>query len=221
MTYLEFLTTNRQELVSGVLVTLEVYGCSIVLGTVLSVVLAFMKLSPVRMIRYVSFAYVEIFRSTPLMIQLFWLYYVLPLLGFSFAAGLVGVLSLGSNMGAYGSEAVIGALRAVPRGQYEISIALSMSPFKRMTRIIFPQAMRLFLPTWGNLLVEYLKYSSLVSLIAIPDLMYQVKSINGLTMQSAQAFGTALVLYYVLSRLIIIPLFNMFEKMWAKRMGVA
>lgn len=221
MTYLEFLTTNRQELVSGVLVTLEVYGCSIVLGTVLSVVLAFMKLSPVRMIRYVSFAYVEIFRSTPLMIQLFWLYYVLPLLGFSFAAGLVGVLSLGSNMGAYGSEAVIGALRAVPRGQYEISIALSMSPLKRMTRIIFPQAMRLFLPTWGNLLVEYLKYSSLVSLIAIPDLMYQVKSINGLTMQSAQAFGTALVLYYVLSRLIIIPLFNMFEKMWAKRMGVA
>ncbi len=220
MTYLEFLTTNRQDLVSGVLVTLEVYGCSIVLGTVLSVALAFMKLSPVRVIRYVSVAYVEVFRSTPLMIQLFWLYYVLPLLGLSFAAGLVGVLSLGSNMGAYGSEAVIGALRAVPRGQYEISVALNLSPLKRMTRIIFPQAMRLFLPTWGNLLVEYLKYSSLVSLIAIPDLMYQVKSINGLTMQSAQAFGTALILYYVLSRLIIIPLFNMFEKMWAKRMGI-
>ncbi|WP_250527346.1 ectoine/hydroxyectoine ABC transporter permease subunit EhuC [Caballeronia sp. GAWG2-1] len=214
------MTTNRQDLVSGVLVTLEVYGCSIVLGTVLSVALAFMKLSPVRVIRYVSVAYVEVFRSTPLMIQLFWLYYVLPLLGLSFAAGLVGVLSLGSNMGAYGSEAVIGALRAVPRGQYEISVALNLSPLKRMTRIIFPQAMRLFLPTWGNLLVEYLKYSSLVSLIAIPDLMYQVKSINGLTMQSAQAFGTALILYYVLSRLIIIPLFNMFEKMWAKRMGI-
>lgn len=221
MAYIDFLTKYRLELVDGVLTTLQIYVSAISLGTALAVVLALSRLSRVKIIRAVAIAYVELFRCTPLMIQLFWLFYVLPLLGYSFSAGVVGILSLGSNMGAYGSEAVIGALRAVPRGQYETSVALNFSPFKRMVRIIFPQAMRLFLPTWGNLLVEYLKYSSLVSLIAIPDLMYQVKSINGLTMASAYAFGTALIVYYILSRLVIIPLFNIFERNWSKRWGTA
>jgi polar amino acid transport system permease protein len=221
MSYLEFLSNNQSGLLSGILVTLKVYGMAVLLGSVLSVVLALLRMSPSVLIRTVAMTYVELFRSTPLMIQLFWLYFVMPLLGFSFSAEFAGVLCLGSNMGAYGSEAVKGAIKAVPWGQYEISIALNLSPYKRMTRIILPQAMRLFLPTWGNLLVEYLKYSSLVSLIAIPDLMYQVKNINNITMASAQAFGTALLIYYVLSRLIIIPLFNALEKAWTKRMGMA
>lgn len=220
MSYVEFLSQNGVDLWKGTLVTLEVYGASVLVGSALSVILALARMSPFFIIRVIATFYVELFRSSPLMIQLFWLYYVMPLLGYSFSAEFAGVLCLGSNMGAYGSEAVKGAIQAVPRGQFEVSVALSLSPYKRMTRIILPQAMRLFLPTWGNLLVEYLKYSSLVSLIAIPDLMYQVKNINNLTLASAQSFGTALLIYYVLSRLIIIPLFNRLETLWTKRLGM-
>lgn len=220
MSYVEFLSQNGADLVKGTMVTLKVYGWSILLGSALSVTLALLRMSPFFIIRVFAMSYIELFRSSPLMIQLFWLYYVMPLLGYSFSAEFAGILCLGSNMGAYGSEAVKGAIQAVPRGQFEVSVALNLSPYKRMTRVILPQGMRLFLPTWGNLLVEYLKYSSLVSLIAIPDLMYQVKNINNLTLASAQAFGTALIIYYVLSRLIIIPLFNCLERAWTKRLGM-
>jgi polar amino acid transport system permease protein len=110
---------------------------------------------------------------------------------------------------------------SVPRGQWEAALALNMSSSKRMLRIILPQAIRIMLPPWGNLLIELLKGTALVSLISVADLMFVAKQINGSTFLSAQAFGTALVIYYVLARFMITPFMRWLELVMARKVGRA
>lgn len=113
---------------------------------------------------------IEFFRGTSLFIQLFWLFFALPQLGIRFEPLLVGVLALGLNYGAYGSEVVRGSLNAVPREQWEAATALSFSPWQRMRRIIWPQAVVLMLPAFNNLLIQLLKGTPLVITISLVDL---------------------------------------------------
>lgn len=102
--------------------------------------------------------YVEIFRGTSLLIQLFWIYFALPMvLDIRMSAMTAAILALGLNYGAYGSEVVRSSILAIPKGQIEASIALNMTPFQRMRRIIFPQAWTMMLPGFGNLQIELLK----------------------------------------------------------------
>ena len=88
-----------------------------------------------------------------------------------------------------------------------------------MRRIIFPQAILIMIPQWGNLFIELLKATALVSLISVADLMFQAKQINASTFLSAQAFGTALVIYYIMARLIVTPIMRWFEEYMARQMG--
>ena len=220
MGYFEFLHKFWPSFVDGTATTLKVYSLAMVVGVAVAFIAALMRLSPYFLVRAVSTVYVEGFRGTSLLVQMFWLYYVLPLLGFQLDKYVTGILVLGLNMASYGSEVVRGAIQSVPRGQYEASVALNLSPMRRMKRIILPQAFLLMLPGWGNLFVEYLKYSSLVSLITITDLMFRAKQINDLTFKGTEAFGTAALIYYLLSRVIIIPGMRMFEKFWARRIGM-
>ena len=96
-----------------------------------------------------------------------------------------------------------------------------MSPLTRMRRIIFPQAILVMLPPWGNLLIELLKATALVALISVSDLMFEAKQINGSTFLSIEAFGTALIIYYVMARLFISPSMRWFERAMARKMGRA
>lgn len=116
---------------------------------------------------------------------------------------------------------VRGAIQAAPRGQYEAALALNMSPARRMRRIILPQAFVIMLPPWGNLIIELLKGTALVALISVADLMFQAKQINGTTFLSIEAFGTALVIYYVMARLVVTPSMRWLERSAARRMGRA
>lgn len=220
LAYIEFLQNYWPAFVNGTKTTLLVYSLSIVLGVCVALISALMRMSRILPLRILGIAYVEIFRGTSLMVQLFWLYFVLPLMGIQLDKYLTGILVLGLNMGSYGSEVVRGAIQSVPRGQWEAAVALNLSPLHRMRRIILPQALLLMLPPWGNLFVEYLKYSSLVSLITITDLMFRAKQINDLTFRGLEAFGTACLIYYLLSRLIIIPFIRWFEKYWTTKIGV-
>jgi polar amino acid transport system permease protein len=165
--------------------------------------------------------YIEIFRGTSLLVQLFWIFYVLPLFGITLDKFTAGFLSVGLNVGSYGAEIVRGAIQAVPKGQWEAAYALSMSPAKRMRRIILPQALVLMLPPWGNLLIELLKGTALVALISVADLMFQTRQINASTFLSAQAFGTALIIYYILARFLITPFMRWLERVMARRLGRA
>ncbi len=178
-----------------------------------------MKLSDNAVVRGTATTYIEFFRGTSLLVQLFWIFFVLPLFGITLEKFTAGVLSVGLNMGAYGAELVRGGIQSVPRGQYEAAVALNMSPLTRMRRIIFPQALLNMLPAWGNLLIELLKATALVSLISVSDLMFEARQINASVLLSAQAFGTAILVYYVLARMVVTPSIRTLERFLARKQG--
>ncbi|BCH05278.1 ectoine/hydroxyectoine ABC transporter permease subunit EhuC (plasmid) [Mesorhizobium sp. 131-2-5] len=221
MSYFEFLVAHGELLLSGTLVTAMLAAVSIALAIVLALAAGLMRLAPVGLVRWVATVYIEFFRGTSLLVQLYWIFFVLPLFGFTldkFTAGFIGV---GMNLGAYGAELVRGAILSVPRGQWEAALAINMSPLNRMRRVILPQALVIMLPPWGNLLIELLKATALVSLISVADLTFQAKQINATTFMSAKAFGTALIIYYVMARFIITPLMRWLERSMARKLGTA
>lgn len=221
MSYLEFLATYGGRFVDGAIVTAEQTGLAIVVAVSIAVLMGLMRLAPNLLVRASATVYIEIFRGTSLLVQLFWIFFVLPLFGLPLEKFTAGFIAVGMNLGAYGAEVVRGAIQAVPTGQYEAALALNMTPMTRMRRIIFPQALLLMLPPWGNLLIELLKGTALVALISVADLMFEAKQINGSTFLSIEAFGTALVIYYIFGRLIISPAMRWFEQVLTRKMGRA
>jgi polar amino acid transport system permease protein len=221
MSIWEFLETYGGLILSGTWVTIIQFLLATVVAIAVALAAGLGKLSRNRLIRGTAITYIEIFRGTSLLVQLFWIFYVLPLFGITLDKFTAGFLSVGLNVGSYGAEIVRGAIQAVPKGQWEAAYALSMSPAKRMRRIILPQALVLMLPPWGNLLIELLKGTALVALISVADLMFQTRQINASTFLSAQAFGTALIIYYILARFLITPFMRWLERVMARRLGRA
>src|SRR3546814_9872146 len=115
-----------------------------------------------RPLRWLAISYIELFRGTSALVQLFWLFFVLPHFGLTLPPLTVAVVALGLNVGAYGAEVVRGAIDAVPRGQWEATIALNMSRIEALRRVILPQAVVAMSPPWGNLFNETLKATALV-----------------------------------------------------------
>ncbi|MBI1218142.1 MAG: ectoine/hydroxyectoine ABC transporter permease subunit EhuC [Rhodobacteraceae bacterium] len=221
MTIWDFLETYGARIASGTLVTCAQFGLAAIIAIVVALIAGLGKLSHNGLIRGVSVIYIEIFRGTSLLVQLYWIFFVLPLFGITLPKFAAGFISVGLNVGSYGAELVRGAIQSVPKGQWEAAYALSMSPARRMRRIILPQALGLMLPPWGNLLIELLKGTALVSLISVTDLMFQAKQINASTYLSAQSFGAALVVYYILARFLITPFMRRMERVMARRLGRA
>lgn len=187
-------------LYQGAVTTLKVTVLSMGVAFLLSFLAGFARLSRRKSIRLVSSVYVEVFRGTSLIVQLFWLFYALPLLGIELTALAAGVAALGLNYGAYGSEVVRSAILAVPKGQTEASIALNMSPMLRMRRVILPQAMVIMLPAFSNLAIELLKGTSLVSLITMADLTYQGMILRTFdASRTFEIFGLILLMYFVMA----------------------
>lgn len=189
-------------LINGTVVTIQIAVLSMFFATVISVVLGLLRMIRFLPVRWLIRAYVEFFRGTSLLVQLFWMYYVLPHFGVFLDPFVVGVLGISLNLGAYGGEAVRGAILAVPKTQYEATIALNMSPFQRMRRIILPQAFVILLPPWGNMLIETLKVTSVVSLIAISDLTFEAYQLNALTFRTIEIFLIVLVIYFLLAQVV-------------------
>ncbi len=177
-----------------------------VLGTALALVAAFAaglgRLSRWFLLRAVATAYIEFFRGTSIFVQLFWAYFVLPLFGLPLSPLQAGVLALGLNVGAYGAEVVRGAIQAVPRDQYEASIALNLKAWQRLRYVILPQAFVIMLPTFGNNAIELLKGTAVVSLISLTDMTFQAQVVRAQTGNTLIPFATILVLYFVLATII-------------------
>lgn len=148
-------------------VLLTVLGALLML--VVAVVLGFAARSQRLWLRGAARTVIEFFRGTSLLVQLVWFFYALPQLGLRLEPLLVGVLALGLNYGAYGSEVVRGSLNAVPRSQWEAATALNLSPWQRMRRVIWPQAVVLMLPPFNNLLIQLLKGTPLVITITLVE----------------------------------------------------
>ena len=221
MSIWEYLQIYGARLASGTAITCAQFVLAALIAIVVALLAGLGKLSQNWLIRGISVVYIEIFRGTSLLVQLYWIFFVLPLFGITLPKFVAGFVSVGLNVGSYGAELVRGAIQSVPKGQWEAAYALSMSPAKRMRRIILPQAIGIMLPPWGNLLIELLKGTALVSLISVADLMFQARQINASTFLSAQSFGIALVIYYILARFFITPFMRRMERAMARRLGKA
>ncbi len=221
MPYFEFLETHGGRLLDGALVTLTQFVLATIVAVVVALTFGLMRLSPNAAVKSVATVYIEIFRGTSLLVQLFWIFFVLPLFGITLDKFTAGFVAVGMNMGAYGAELVRGAVLAVPTGQWEAAKAINMTPVQRMRRIILPQAFVIMLPSWGNLVIEILKGTALVALISVTDLMFEVRQINISTFLSVQSFGTALIIYYVFARFLVTPFMRYFERAMARKIGRA
>ena len=219
MNFFDFSITYGPKFSSAAITTAQVFVYSALLAVIISIIFGIMRLSKNIIIQVLATIYIEFYRGTSLIIQMFWIYYVLPLFGLPLPALLAGVLALGMNFGAYGAEVLRAGILAVPKGQWEGAHALNFSKAKRMRRIIIPQIYPIILPPASNLAVELLKGTALVSLITLVDLMFVAKQINMLTWLSAQSFGLALLIYFVMARFILVPFLRWLEVLAAKKVG--
>ena len=219
MGYIEFLSEHGATLLLGTVMTLKVLVCSIILYVIISMIFGLMRLSKNPIIQGTATIYIEFFRGTSLLVQLFWVYYVLPFFGISLEAFTAGVVALGLNFGAYGAEIVRGGILSVPKGQWEAAFALNFSPSKRMKNIIIPQIFPIILPPAANLTVELLKATALVALVTVVDLTFEARQINSITWLSVQCFGTALLIYYFISRFALVPFLRWLELLAARKVG--
>lgn len=185
-------------LLKGIQITVIVLILSAILGYFIAIVAGLCRLSRFWIIRTFTAFYVEVFRGTSLIVQLFWLYYALPMLfGFNVGSNLVaGVLAISLNYGAYMSEIVRGSIVAVDKGQTEASVALNMTRFQRMRLVIFPQAFRMMLPEFGNYLIQMLKATSLVSLIGMHDILYHGNLIRSSNLSMAPTVYILVLIFY-------------------------
>lgn len=188
-------------LLNGTKVTVEVAGWSILLGLVLSFIGGVASLSRFRLARIAARIFIELFRGIAAVILLFWAAFALPLvIGINLTPLQAGVLALGTNMGAYGSEIVRAAIQAVPAGQSEASVALSLTAWQRLRYVTVPQAVRVMLPPFGNLMIELLKGTALVSLITLSDVLDHAQKIRTNDINKSPAvFAAVLIVYFVLS----------------------
>lgn len=186
-------------ILAGLEITLKVTLGGIALAIVMSFAAGLMKLSRLFFLRWIAIAYIEVFRGTSALVQLFWFFYVLPFMGFDLSALAAGILVLGLNAGSYGAEVVRGAIQAVPKGQYEAATALNLGHYRVLWRIIIPQAIPSMLPPFGNIFIELLKNTALVALITLADLTYEARMVWEETSRSFEVFALLLFVYFALA----------------------
>ncbi|MGD8824231.1 MAG: ectoine/hydroxyectoine ABC transporter permease subunit EhuC [Myxococcales bacterium] len=186
-------------LLKGLQVTLIVTAGGAVVASLAAFAAGLARLSRHLWVRFAALVYIDVFRGTSALVQLFWAYFALPLLGVKLDPMTVGIVVLGLNIGAYGAEVVRGAIQAVPVGQREAAIALNFSGRQTMWRIVLPQAALSMLPPFGNLLIELLKSTALVSLITLSDLTFEAQLLRSATLRSAEIFTLVLIIYFLVA----------------------
>lgn len=189
-----------QALLHGTLITAEITACALLLGCVLGLLVGIGRLNPARRWVYVPCtAYVAVIRGTPLLVQLFILFFGLPHFGILLPAFLCGVLGMGVYSGAYVSEIVRGAIQSIDRGQTLAARSLGMTPAVAMRQIVLPQAVVRMIPPLGNEFIALIKNSALVSLLTIHDVMHEGQKIISVSYRSIEVYLAIAVVYFVLT----------------------
>ncbi len=200
-------------ILEGLRKTVELTVIAMAIGVLLGVLLAVMRLSPNKLVAGASWLYIWFFRGTPVLVQIFFWYYIAALypmidLGIPFGPALIhinantsitpftaGILALGLNEGAYMSEIVRAGIISVEEGQADAARSLGMTRLQTMRRIVLPQAMRVIIPPTGNETISMLKTTSLVSAIAVPELLYSVDAIYSVNFKTIPLLIDASIWY--------------------------
>ena len=216
---MEQLSNLLPPLLQGAWVTLYLALCSTLLGGVLAFAAGIGKLSRFWPLRVLSTVYSEIFRGIPLLVTMFWIFFALPLIGLSLPPVTAGILALGLNIGSYGAEVVRGAIVSVPTGQNEAATALNFTRRYTLWNITLPQALVEMMPPFGNLAIQNVKDTALVSLITLSDLTFRAQAVRNLTLDSVPVYTLTLLIYFVIA-MILSGLMRGLERLIAARVGV-
>lgn len=201
-----------ERLLTGARVTVEVTFLAAVLGTAIGLIGGIAALSRYRLVRALVRIYVEVFRGVSALILLFWAAFALPqLLDVNLSILSAAVVALGTNMGAYCSELVRGSIGAVPRGQTDAAIAVNLTASRRLRHVILPQALVSMLPPYGNLVIEILKASALVSLLpGLDDIMRSAQILRNnraeIGISTTEIYLGTLLVYFLIARAIALAL---------------
>lgn len=204
-------------LLEGAWVTIQLTFYSTILGAIVAFASGIGKLSRNWFIKALSISFIEVFRGTSLLVQLFWLYFALPVFGqmigvdLRLPAVVAGTLALSLNIGAYGAEVVRGAIQAVSPSQYEAAQALDFTPRQTLWRIALPQAVPEMMPSFGNLAIQNLKDTALVSLISLGDLAFRAEQIRNFTQDSTTIYTLLLFMYFGMA-LVLTAIMKLLER---------
>ncbi len=212
---------------AGIKVTVVISFMACLFGLLLGIILAFMKLSPIKPLSWIASAYVEIIRGTPILVQISLVFFGLPFIGIHFPSFEImgvdferlsaGILALVINSGAYECEIVRSGIQSIGKGQMEGALSLGFSRMEAMVRIIIPQAVKNILPVIGNEFVTLIKESSQVSVIGMADLMYSATTIQGISFQPFPPLVIVAIYYFILT-FTVSTILKFVEKGMGKRM---
>lgn len=202
-------------LLRAAVVTVEATLLGFVLAATLGLGLALLRMSPHRPISMATTSLVEFIRSTPLLIQIFFLFFVFPRFGITLSAFAAGTIALGLHYGAYCSEVYRAGLDGVPRGQWEASIALNLSPYHTLRDVIIPQAIPPVVPALGNYLVALFKETPLLSAIAVLELMQTAKNLGSESFRYTEPI-TLVGLFFLVMSLFSAGLIRLVERRLAR-----
>ncbi|MBD8757717.1 ectoine/hydroxyectoine ABC transporter permease subunit EhuD [Pseudomonas coleopterorum] len=200
-------------LLQGAWVTIQITVLSFLLSSAIGLVLALLKLSPIRALSWAASTVINVIRGLPIIVQLFYIYFVLPDMGIHLTAFQAGVIGMGIAYSAYQAENFRTGIIAVDQGQREASEALGMHSFMMMRRVILPQAFRIALPPYGNTLVMMLKDSSLVSTITVAEMTRQGQLIASSTFQNMTVYTLVALLYLLMSLPLVYGLRRMEQRL--------
>lgn len=203
-------------LLQGVRLTIIVTLGSLVLSTLLGLVWALMRVSGIWILDRIATTFVNTIRGIPIIVQLFWIYFVLPDLGITLTALQAAIIGLGVAYSAYQSENFRAGIQAIDRGQIEAAQTIGMGWWLMMRRVILPQAIRIILPPYGNIMIMMLKDSSQASTITVAELALQGRLIASATFQNSTVFTLVAMLYLCMS-LPLIYLVSRLEKRFGKQ----
>ncbi|QDW52711.1 amino acid ABC transporter permease [Burkholderia sp. KBS0801] len=189
-------------MVKGALLTLKFAVASMALGLVVGLVVAIMRIGSNRLASRLAQGYVSLMRGTPLLVQMFVVYYGLPDLGITLDPTTAGIFTLTLNAGAYLSESMRGAILGIGRGQWAAAHSLGLTHVQTLRYIVCPQALRLAVPSLGNTLISLIKDTSLVSVITVTELLRSTQEVIAATFQPLPLYLAAAALYWVLSTLL-------------------
>ena len=188
----------REVLLKGMLVTLALTACAAVAGLLSGTVLAIACQSNIAPLRWIVIAFVEIWRNTPLLVQLIWIHFALPLVtGINTTALESGVIGITLQAAAYFTEIVRAGIDSVPKGQWEAAYSLALPSWVRWTRIILPPAIRTMIPPLVNLTISFFKGTAILSILHVSELMTVTNRISNVTFKPVELFSFIAVLYFV------------------------
>lgn len=187
-------------LLDGLRVSLEITGLTILIGLAAGFVVALMRMSRLRLLAWPATAFIEFFRCTPMLVQIVWVFYCLPILfGLAIDPFESALLALSLNLTAFNAEAYRAAIQAIPHAHLDAGVALGLSPFQRVRTIILPQAIRMAVPVLMTNGIGTFQQSALVSIVAIADLMYEGKLLATQTYRPIETLTTVAFLYFAIA----------------------